>query len=300
MKVENIFGKTPVDVANENERRDLVKWFNRSPAAEDVAETDIENLVRDAVLGEVAEASLEPGPAIDKEDKKSRVTPLMMSAWMGRESFLLALLGAGADVDKLSRGGASALAMAAECGHTDIARKLVDHMEERAKQAGGAHVKVEAQTMPMLRASENGHDAVVQLLLRAKHLMNCQNDAGMTPLMLASRIGHVLVVEQLLNSARGKDKIEDALTMNDNRGRGVLYFAARHGHRKVLLAVKAAMESADLSPEAIKKILNKPHDEKRQRTALSAAADSGHVRIVESLCTHDEGLIHATDRVCCR
>ncbi|KAK7992024.1 hypothetical protein PG988_000818 [Apiospora saccharicola] len=78
---------------------------------------------------------------------------------------------------------------------------------------------------PTLYASENGHEAIVRILLDAKASTEPTDDGGDSPLILAARAGHEPVVRLLLD--RGA-KIDAA----DRSGHSALYYASKGGHEK--------------------------------------------------------------------
>ncbi|KAH8889895.1 hypothetical protein GQ53DRAFT_651324, partial [Thozetella sp. PMI_491] len=79
---------------------------------------------------------------------------------------------------------------------------------------------------PLLLAAENGHEAVVRLLLDSGASIEVK-DNGRTPLLLAAKNGREAVVRLLLD--RG-----DAIEVKDNNGRTPLLWAATRGHEAVV------------------------------------------------------------------
>ena len=111
-----------------------------------------------------------------------------------------------------------ALLLASENGHAAVVELLL------LKAGADVHVDDDA---PLLLASENGHAAVVELLLQAGANVHAWDDA---PLRYASENGHAAVVELLLQA--GANVRAD--------GDGALLWASSRGHLAVVeLLLKA-------------------------------------------------------------
>ena len=78
-----------------------------------------------------------------------------------------------------------------------------------------------------MAASENGHQQVVELLLKEKADPNIQDSNSQTALMVASHNGHQQVVEILL-----KEKADP--NIQDNDGETALVAASENGHHQVV------------------------------------------------------------------
>ena len=149
---------------------------------------------------------------------------------------------------------------------------------------------------PLSWAAENGHEAVVTLLLEKGAELESKDNYGQTPLLWATRNGHMAVVRLLL--ARGT-KLES----KNNSDRMLLLWAARKGHEalvRLLLERSAELEFKDkngLFPilwaarnghEVVVRLLLEKGAEfeckdNDGRTSLSWAADHGHIVIVRLL-----------------
>ena len=96
---------------------------------------------------------------------------------------------------------------------------------------------------PLSYAAENGHEAVVKLLLeKGAELETKDLHYGRTPLLYAARNGHEAVVKLLL------EKGAELETKNDAYGGTPLSYAAENGHEavvKLLLEKGAELENKD-------------------------------------------------------
>ena len=110
------------------------------------------------------------------------ITPVLVSAsHSGSIEMTTLLLEKGADVNKLDKAGISPLAEAAECGHTALAKLLIE---------AGADLEVAGTQDGMtalLLASQAGYDEFVQLLIAGKAEIGKTDHIGSTALMLAAQ-----------------------------------------------------------------------------------------------------------------
>ncbi|KAF3259843.1 hypothetical protein TWF128_003836 [Orbilia oligospora] len=104
-------------------------------------------------------------------------------------------------------------------------------------------------------AAENGHEIIVELLLKMGSNVESKDETGLTPLCWAAKEGH------------GKISEED-----DNRGRTPLSYAAEGGYADV---VKLLLETGRVDPDPVRP--------RAGRTPLSYAAAGGHLAVVELL-----------------
>jgi ankyrin repeat protein len=111
------------------------------------------------------------------------------------------LLEQGAYVDQIDQQGIWPLFLAAQNGHAEAVRALLD---------GGADAnKATADNgwTPLIWAAENGHAAVVRMLLDGGADANkARTDAGWTPLLMAAQTGHAEVVRMLLDGGADANK----------------------------------------------------------------------------------------------
>jgi len=119
---------------------------------------------------------------------------------------------------------------------------------------------------PLLWAAQNGHEGVVEVLLKRDDINpNKPDQLGQTPLWGAADNGHEDVVKKLL----GLDHIDPDKPNDD--GITPLWAAAENGHEGV---VKALLKRDDVNPD-------KPNDD--GITPLSCAVFNGHEGVVKML-----------------
>ena len=107
-----------------------------------------------------------------------------------------------------------------------VVKKLVN-TQEHSQKAG----ELQHTVTPLMRASQNGHARVVEVLLAGRADVNTvRSDVKRTALMLASRNGEVEVVKLLLGV-----KDQDTNThVKDTEGHTALSSAAKFGHEAVV------------------------------------------------------------------
>jgi len=121
---------------------------------------------------------------------------------------------------------------------------------------------------PLSWAAENGHEAVVRLLLEREDVdPDSKDKCGRTPLSFAARNGHETVVRLLVARVD-----VDADSKGTEYGRTPLSFAAQYGHEAVVWLL---VEREDVDADS--------KDTKYGRTPLSFAAQYGHEAVVRLL-----------------
>ena len=97
------------------------------------------------------------------------------------------------------------------------------------------------QSTPLLEASREGHEDVVNILLDAGALVSMADSYGITPLHLAAHNGHIHIVKILLDSGAEVSKASVS-------GNTPLHLAIRNGYTeviKILLDGRAEVDKAD-------------------------------------------------------
>ncbi len=187
------------------------------------------------------------------------MTPLMVAAQHGHAEVARTLVDAGADVNAKRSGperGRTALIDAAWSGRTEIVRQLL------AKRAE-PNAKAEDGATALTGAALRGYTEIVRLLLVAKADPNARADDGRAPLHEAAKEGHGPEVEALLR--RGADP-----NATNEAGVTPLMLAAFGGHAEVasmLLAWGADVNRTSRSGS----------------TALRDARSRGHAALVDLL-----------------
>lgn len=160
---------------------------------------------------EIVDLLLERGAGIDKGDDETGATALFQSI-MGLEPEIARLLvDRGADVNKKTKPGMSALMLAAASKQVDTAAMLVEH---------GADVgaKDAEDLTPLMYAAEGGSPEIAGLLIEHGAEIDAQSKLSTTALMAAIEMGHTGIFEMFL--AGGAD-----INLKVSSGRTALWSA---------------------------------------------------------------------------
>jgi ankyrin repeat protein len=218
-------------------------------------------------------------------------TPLMQASSFGHERCALVLLeaGGGAVVSAQNNAGVTALMLAAQNGHEQVARDLL-----KAGAAVGAQNN--AGFTALMIAAQNGHEQVALILLKAGAAVDQTEEDGWTALMFAAQNGHEQVALDLLKAGAAVDQTEED-------GWTALMFAAQNGHEQVTrnllksgavvgvqnnAGVTALMLAASNGHEQVARILLEAgaavdQTEEDGWTALFFAAQNGHEQVAIDL-----------------
>ncbi|KAL0961929.1 hypothetical protein UPYG_G00333500 [Umbra pygmaea] len=172
--------------------------------------------------------------AINKHSKNGW-SPLLLAAEKGHTEIIRILLQNHARVDVFDEDGKAALHLAAEGGHLDIADILLSHK-------AFVNAKTKLGLTPLHLAAQNGSASLVRLLVE-KHLasIDALSLSKQTALHLAAISGQLDVCSTLLN-------LRADITATDIHGQTPLHLAAENDHSEVVkLFLKHRPELATLA-----------------------------------------------------
>ncbi|KAK7400198.1 hypothetical protein VNO78_11398 [Psophocarpus tetragonolobus] len=125
------------------------------------------------------------------------------------------------DVNEL---GETALFIAADKGHLDVVKHILDYASSQ-----GLSLKNDLGFDPLHIAASRGHLSIVELLLdRDPGLINTVSRSNATPLISAATGGHTSVVQFLLS------RDPSLLELSRSNGKNALHLCARQGHVDVV------------------------------------------------------------------
>ncbi|MFK7766644.1 MAG: ankyrin repeat domain-containing protein [Mariniblastus sp.] len=128
---------------------------------------------------------------------------------------------------------------------------------------------------PIQVAAENGHVAMIDLLIQGKAIVDQVSTDGLTPLLIAANAGHSDVVRSLLNA--GAD-----LSRLDETGQSCLHLAAWNGGTEVVAELMEKLSAKEVgNAQGFSKVINAKT--KSGYTALHAAAWNGHAGVAKLL-----------------
>ena len=181
-------------------------------------------------------------------------TPLMAAAQMGHAEAVKILLAHGADPNLKTKEGKTALSLALEYNHPEIAAVL----QQRGARAG------------ILDAASAGDIEAVRALLRKDpKVVNAKDPIGFSPLYHAAEGGHREVIATLLAAGANANDF----TGNNGWGYSPLLVAAEKGHADVVALLLE--HGADVNSKS-----------RSEESALWLAARNGHLEVVEVLLAH--------------
>nr|XP_053654674.1 serine/threonine-protein phosphatase 6 regulatory ankyrin repeat subunit B-like [Cherax quadricarinatus] len=125
--------------------------------------------------------------------KVKGVTVLHIAAEAGHDDCVKMLLDAGADVNCQDDDGQTPLYYAVKNNNVDIVQMLLNNSRCDPRNKGGTVLHI---------AVVKGYDDCVKMLLDAGADVNCQDDYGQTPLYYAVRNNNIDIVQMLLNNSR--------------------------------------------------------------------------------------------------
>ena len=219
----------------------------------------------------------------------------------GRADVIEAALQIMKDIDVPNQFGQTLLMVASVYGHRDVVRLIMARIGDQVN----VNARSRSGTTPLMYAVQNGHTAVVEVLLDHGSDVNLANQRGETPLMAAAGHGR-LDVARLIMARMGHHVNVNA---RNNAGATALMYAMRHGHAaiaEVLLDHGADVNLANQHSEtplmaaawhghldAIRLMMvrmghhvNVNAQDGAGRTPLMHAVHNGHTAVVEVLLDH--------------
>ena len=166
------------------------------------------------------------------------------------------------NVELLDEGCRTPLSWAAQNGHEAVVRLLVERNGIDINSRDSYYRKT-----PLMWAAENGHESIVQLLIESDGVdINCQDTYDeKTALMWAAEDGHEAVVRLLIE----RDGID--ISAKNCHGKPAFILAAQRGHEAV---VRLLMKTGGIDISA---------KDEYGKTALILAAMTGHEAVVRLL-----------------
>ncbi|OIW00492.1 hypothetical protein TanjilG_27605 [Lupinus angustifolius] len=176
------------------------------------------------------------------------------------------------DVNEL---GETALFIAANKGHLDVVKELLQYASPE-----GISMKNDMGFDPLHIAANHGHLAIVQVLLdHDPGLINTFSpSSNATPLISAATRGHTNVVDQLLSHDLSQ------LESSRSNGKNALHLAARQGHVDV---VKLLLEK---DPQLARRT------DKKGQTALHMAVKGMSCEVVKLILCADAAIVMLPDK----
>lgn len=151
-----------------------------------------------------------------------RSSALLWAAKQGQDATAQNSLDQGAHVQSLSESNRTPLSLAAQNGHVALVKLLL------ATEGVNPDSRDSNGRTPLSWASEYGHETVVKLLIATEGVNpDSKDSAGRTPLLWAASNGYEGVVKLLL-ATEGVN-----LNSQDFNGRTPLWWAAKYGHETV-------------------------------------------------------------------
>ncbi|KAJ4355542.1 uncharacterized protein N0V89_003559 [Didymosphaeria variabile] len=206
--------------------RELLRRGAKLDAVDQAKETPLHSLMQrfEGVPVELVEILIEAGANVSDEDDLSQQPLRELCVFNGSSEAAELLIKAGADVldEDLSR--QTALHIAAENGHVDIVRLLI---EKRAK----IDAMDDRGCTPLYKACGAKSDDSALYMIHHAEDINKRANNGKTPLQKAAARGHRKIVEAIFEKCNRDVAV---LTNKDNRERTPLHAAAQYGRKDVV------------------------------------------------------------------
>ncbi|MEZ0225528.1 MAG: ankyrin repeat domain-containing protein [Alphaproteobacteria bacterium] len=182
------------------------------------------------------QALVRQGAALEKRSNDG-MTPLVKAAEAGENVMITTLIAAGADVDATDANGRTALMAAAQKGHAGTAAALI------GLKASITATDNKADTALHYAATCIDNEQVLRLLHRKGALLNEQNAAGETPMVVAVKKHNAENVKTLLN-------LGASVFIADNSGLNAIEQGRALKRAKFREAMIEAFDNDPRAPEA--------------------------------------------------
>jgi hypothetical protein len=131
-------------------------------------------------------------------------------SWEDNIDIIDLLISSGADVDKPINTGCTPLIFSAQCGHTNIIRRLIDAGANLSASVDGA-------TALMFAVSKNNYDIVHDLCVAGADVNQSSSDGTKDALVFACAFGYVDIVPLLLSKGATNIKMALAIARHNNQ-----------------------------------------------------------------------------------
>ncbi|KAI9980398.1 hypothetical protein PInf_026270 [Phytophthora infestans] len=206
---------------------------------------------------------------VDARDAKTFAMALVLAAERGHTNNVRCLLDRGVSVDAPNSERSTALHVSATAGRLEIVELLLN--------TGAAVDRGNSKSYtPLMLATREGHTDVVQALLSRHAALELRNNKDGTALSLAVQCGRVAVTRLLLSAGAKVDTM-------DNEGMTPLMFASRNGQLALVELLVTRDARLDMFCES-------------GHTALHLAAENGRLEVVQELLSSGADLM-ARDQV---
>ncbi|PAA80292.1 hypothetical protein BOX15_Mlig034192g1 [Macrostomum lignano] len=187
-----------------------------------------------------------------------KLTLAMVASLFDRHEILIPLtcISAKANLNKQTEDGITALIIASEQGHEIMIDSLI-------KARADVNLQQNQGGSPLHIASQNGHHKVIESLIKAEADVNLQDIEGSSPLYIASQKGHHKVIESLI-------KAQADVNLQQNQGCSPLYIATQNGHHKVIESLIKAQADINLQ-------------QNQGGSPIHIASQKGHQKVIELL-----------------
>ncbi|RUS70714.1 hypothetical protein EGW08_021526 [Elysia chlorotica] len=214
---------------------------------------------RNGINPNIVKFLLDKGADVNKA-VKGNWSPLAIACDCGKSELIQIFIQHGASIVQKNSQGYAPLSIAVRRNHPKVCRLLLQH---------GAPVEetTECGFSPLMLSAEDGNIEIATILLDAGANVNNKNKQGFTPLLLAAQNGHAQFVEMLLQYDR------NCVKACDNKGYNALMVAANKGHLEIVKLLLSHME------EDVPSL-------KTGVSSLMLAANGNHMHIVKYLLSY--------------